>query len=231
MMACLLLLLIQQVERAMSSRIFVYLSRGEFVMQRTSQRTTQKSSHKTAKKTTAKTARTRKPAVQDAIGLLMDDHKRVQKIFKDFEKVKSKGDLEMKAELVRTACHELTIHAQLEEELVYPVLREALKEKTLIDEAAVEHGTAKQFISELESMDPNDELYDAKFLVLGEYINHHIKEEEKEIFPKAKKAKVDFMSIGEEIRHRKESESRGEDVRGDVEPEEAMQSPSEEIPH
>ncbi|HVK55026.1 MAG TPA: hemerythrin domain-containing protein, partial [Burkholderiales bacterium] len=157
--------------------------------------------------------------------------KKVQKIFKDFEKVKIKGDSQRKAELVRAACHELTLHTQLEEELVYPVLREALKEKNLIAEAAVEHATAKQLISELESMDPSDELYDAKFVVLGEYINHHIKEEEKEIFPKAKKAKVDFVSIGEEIRHRKEEGSRGEEMRQDEELEEGMRSPSEELPH
>jgi len=168
-------------------------------MQRTSQRTSQKT---TASKS-QRTARNKKPAAEDAIMLLTADHKRVQKIFKDFEKIKSKGDDETKAEMVRTACRELTIHAQLEEEFFYPALRESMKDKDLVDEAEVEHNSAKQLISELENMQPGDELYEAKFTVLGEYINHHIKEEQKEIFPRAKKAKINLMELGEEIRHRK----------------------------
>ncbi|MES2354773.1 MAG: hemerythrin domain-containing protein [Pseudomonadota bacterium] len=168
-------------------------------MQRTSQRTSQKTTGRTSQRTT----RNKKPAAEDAIMLLTADHKRVQKIFKDFEKIKSKGDNETKAEMIRTVCQELTLHAQLEEELFYPALREAMKDKDLVDEAQVEHNSAKQLIGELESMQPGDELYEAKFTVLGEYINHHIKEEQKEIFPRAKKAKINLMELGEEIRHRK----------------------------
>jgi hemerythrin-like domain-containing protein len=98
----------------------------------------------------------------------------------------------------------LTIHSRVEEELFYPALREAIDADDLLDEAEVEHASARQLITELAAMQPGDDLYDAKFAVLGEYVKHHIGEEEHEIFPKAKKAKMDLESLGEEIRTRKQ---------------------------
>jgi hemerythrin superfamily protein len=141
----------------------------------------------------------------DAIDLLIEDHKAVQKQFKDFEKLKQEdGDDEAKGRIVKQVCTELTIHAQIEEEIFYPAVREAIGDDDLMDEAEVEHMGAKDAIAQLESMDPGDELYDAKFTVLGEYVAHHIKEEQDEMFPKVKKAKVDTAALGVELLQRKQ---------------------------
>lgn len=147
----------------------------------------------------------RKPKQQDAVQILIADHKKVSQMFDEFEKTKDKLDDEEKQSLVKRACDELAIHAQVEEEIFYPALREALKDGDgeLIDEAEVEHSSVKHLIAELESMQPDDELYDAKFTVMGEYVKHHVKEEQGEIFPKAKKSKMDLAQLGQEISQRK----------------------------
>jgi len=116
---------------------------------------------------------------QDAIVLLTDDHKTVQKLFKDYEKLtKNDADDDEKAALATQICMELTIHAQIEEEIFYPAVREAIEETDLLDEAEVEHAGAKDLIAQIGAMTPGEELYDAKVTVLGEYVNHHIKEEQ-----------------------------------------------------
>lgn len=144
-------------------------------------------------------------AAPDALRILAEDHKKVKKMFDEFEKNKSKPNFDEahKQLLVETACAELTIHAQLEEELFYPAAREAIDDLDLLDEAEVEHAVAKQLISELAAMQPDDDLYDAKFTVLGEYVKHHIDEEEKELFPKVKKSDLDLTELAEEINERK----------------------------
>lgn len=146
----------------------------------------------------------------DALSLLKADHDKVKKMFKQFEKLKEE-DSEEKAELVRQVCTELKIHTQLEEEIFYPALREALEEQDLLEEAAVEHDTAKALISQLEQMEPDEETYDAKFTVLGEYVNHHISEEQKEMFPKARKAHIDLVELGERIAARKDELMAGQE--------------------
>jgi Hemerythrin HHE cation binding domain len=140
---------------------------------------------------------------EDAGTLLMEDHRRVQKIFDRFKKLKDE-DVEEKEDLLGMACSELRIHASLEEEIFYPALRDELADTDLVDEAEVEHTVAKQLIGELEEMTPEDELYDAKFKVLGEYVNHHVAEEEKQLIPQAKKAKVDMQALGKRIQQRKQ---------------------------
>lgn len=147
---------------------------------------------------------TNRASKPDAIQILTADHQEVSKIFEQFEKIKDKDDAAKKQSLVKRACDELTIHAQVEEEIFYPALREALKDDDLIDEAEVEHASVKQLIAELETMEPGDDLYDAKFTVLGEYVKHHVKEEREEMFPKAKKSKMDLEQLGQEIAERKE---------------------------
>jgi hemerythrin superfamily protein len=164
------------------------------------------SSPKTTTRTSAKSVHHRghtKLSDMDTLELLIHDHEKVQKMFEQFSKMEEDQDQEAKQLLVEEACAELTLHARLEEELFYPVLREAIEESDLLDEAAVEHDVAKQLMTELAAMQPDDDLYDAKFTVLGEYITHHIQEEEKRIFPKAKKAKIDLEGIADEIRKRK----------------------------
>jgi hemerythrin superfamily protein len=159
-----------------------------------------------AKKPAARRAATAKPATAtkpDAIALLKDDHKKVKKLFKDFDKTKDKASDEDKEALVRQICMELTLHAQIEEEVFYPAVRKAIGDEPLLDEATVEHATAKDLIRQLESMSASDPLYDAKVTVLGEYIDHHVEEEQGEMFPKAKKAKLDMDALGKKLASRK----------------------------
>jgi len=116
------------------------------------------------------------------------------------------GDAATKEGLVRQICNELKIHTTLEEEIFYPAARSALDDKgdDLLDEATVEHASAKDLIAQLESASADEELYDAKVTVLGEYIKHHVKEEQEELFPRCRKAKMDLKSIGAAMRSRKQ---------------------------
>lgn len=140
----------------------------------------------------------------DAIALLRKDHADLLEMFDDFKKIKDRGDDDLKHELVERLCIELTIHAQIEEELFYPALRDAFEDQSLLDEAEVEHTMASVLISELESMEPGDDLYDAKVTVLGEYVRHHIEEEHEHMFPKARKAGIDLDDLGSELYQRKD---------------------------
>jgi hemerythrin superfamily protein len=140
---------------------------------------------------------------QDAIALLMADHKKVKKLFSDFDKLKEEGSDEDKAAIVDQICSELKIHTELEEEIFYPAVRKAIDDGDLMDEALVEHAGAKDLIAQLEDASPEDDLYDAKVTVLGEQIDHHVKEEEGDMFPKAKKAKVDTEALGATMLKRK----------------------------
>ena len=140
----------------------------------------------------------------DAITMLTADHKKVKKMFKDFDKLKEKGSAKEKEALVTEICTELSIHAQVEEEIFYPAVRDAIDDDDLMDEAAVEHAGAKDLIAQLMSMDTSDEYYDAKVTVLGEEIDHHVGEEEGDMFVKAKRAKIDLVGLGEDMAERKE---------------------------
>jgi hemerythrin-like domain-containing protein len=122
-------------------------------------------------------------ARSEIIEELKADHKRAKQAFLQAEKLDAEEDGEELREIVEQTCAELEVHARLEEEAFYPVAREVLKEADLIDEAEVEHGSAKALIAQLREMGPENEKYAATFKVLGEYINHHVKEEETEIFP------------------------------------------------
>jgi hemerythrin superfamily protein len=140
---------------------------------------------------------------QDAIAMLMADHKKVKKLFSDFDKLKDEGSDEDKSAIVEQICNALKIHTELEEEIFYPAVRKAIDDSDLMDEALVEHAGAKELIVQLEDASPDDELYDAKVTVLGEQIDHHVKEEEGQMFPKAKKAKVDTEALGATMLKRK----------------------------
>jgi hypothetical protein len=140
----------------------------------------------------------------NAITMLTEDHAKVRKMFKQFERMKEKAEDAEKAELVEQICTELKMHTEIEEQIFYPAAREALEAQDLLDEAEVEHASAKELISQIEGMRPGDELYDAKVTVLGEYVEHHVKEEEKEMFPKARKARMDLEMLGERIAEHKE---------------------------
>lgn len=139
-----------------------------------------------------------------AIDLLKDDHDKVKKAFKEFEKM-DRSDSETCRQLVKSVCDDLRAHTTVEEEIFYPAVREAIDDDDIMNEAAVEHETAKMLIDQLENMEPDDPNYAATFTVLGEYVVHHVKEEEGEMFPQAKKAEgLDLEALGERIRARKE---------------------------
>lgn len=144
---------------------------------------------------------------QDAIALLTEDHNTVKKLLNKFEQLaenESNSSSEEKAELVKKICTELTIHAQIEEEIFYPAVRGAIDDNPIMDEADVEHAAVKELITQLESMTPEDDHYDAKVTVLGEQVGHHITEEQDEMFPKVKKSRLDLEALGAELMQRKE---------------------------
>ncbi len=138
-------------------------------------------------------------APSDAIALLKQDHREVESMFKEFEQLDSKAE---KGKLASKICLMLTIHATIEEELLYPQAHEEIAED-LVDEAMVEHASAKQLIAEIEAMSPSDHLFDAKVKVLGEYIKHHVKEEEGEMFPQLRGSDIDLEALGEQLMERK----------------------------
>jgi len=142
-------------------------------------------------------------AQKEALSMLIEDHRKAKKLFKEFE---SEKDEAAKESLAREVCMELTVHAQLEEELFYPALREQDPETfgDLLDEALVEHASAKDLIAQIEAAGPQDDLWEAKVTVLGEYVSHHVTEEEDELFPKVIKKKVDLRELAQQMAARKE---------------------------
>lgn len=139
-------------------------------------------------------------AAKDAIALLKADHKAVSDLFANYEKTRS--DAKKKA-LVAEICTALSVHAQIEEEIYYPAVKAALKDKLLVPEARVEHGSIKDLIAQLEGLEPDGEMYDAKVQVLSEYVKHHVKEEQNEMFPKAKATSLDQVELGARMAARK----------------------------
>jgi hemerythrin superfamily protein len=138
----------------------------------------------------------------DAIELLMQDHKNVKALFEQYEALSDRSRASKK-KVATQICLELTKHATAEEEIFYPAVREATGDNDLIDEATVEHAAAKDMIAQILAMHPDEDLYDAKVKVLSEQIEHHVEEEEGEMFPKARKAKLDLASLGAAIEARK----------------------------
>lgn len=157
-----------------------------------------KESNSTSQKTTSK-EQTKK--AQDATKLLRADHKLVNDLFEEYENTRS---AKKKKELVAQICNELTVHALIEEEIFYPAVKKALKDKELIPEANVEHQTLKDLIAQVEGKEPDGEMFDARIKVMSEYVKHHVKEEQNEIFPKAKASKLDMKELGAQLMQRKE---------------------------
>jgi hemerythrin superfamily protein len=150
---------------------------------------------------------------KNAISMLMADHHKVKGIFDKYEKTKNSA---AQKKLVAEALGELKIHATIEEEYFYPAVRQQMNDKEgLMDEADEEHHVAKVLIAELDAMTGNEDHWEAKFTVLSESIRHHIKEEEGEIFKKAKKTDIDFAILGKsmaELKQRLKKEGVPEDA-------------------
>jgi hypothetical protein len=140
---------------------------------------------------------------QGAIALLKDDHRKVEKLFKDFESAKGEG---RKEKLAREICLELSVHSMIEEEIFYPAC-EGVVEDDLLKESYVEHDAAKLLIAEIEAGNgESDEYFDSKVKVLQEEIEHHVEEEEKPksgVFAQAREGDLDLGALGEQLAARK----------------------------
>lgn len=147
---------------------------------------------------------TKSSATQDAIAMLTAEHREVKQMFEQFEQMTDRAKVSKK-KLADQICEALILHTAIEEEIFYPAVREAVDEaEDKLDEALVEHASAKDLIAQIQEMDPGDELYDAKVKVLSEQVEHHVEEEEKEMFPMAKKGGLDLAALGEEMAQRKQ---------------------------
>lgn len=139
---------------------------------------------------------------REATALLRADHKHVSDLFGQYERARSANK---KSALAAEIYNELTVHATIEEEIFYPAVKRALKDRELVPEATVEHATMKNLIAQLEDgSTPDDDMFDAKMTVLSEYVKHHVKEEQNEMFPKARATKLDMKALGAELAARKE---------------------------
>lgn len=145
-----------------------------------------------------------RPAM-DALELLKADHEKVRRMFREFESMKdSEDEDERKAELVDDICYELTLHTMIEEEIFYPVVRAAIDNDDLMDEADVEHAGARELISQLEVLYPGDDHFDATVSVLGEEVEHHMEKEESEMFKAVRRTDIDLDELGQQLLARKE---------------------------
>lgn len=151
-------------------------------------------------------------SASSAVKLLKQDHRAVARALEEFES----AEHEEKQSIAQRICRMLTVHAQIEEELLYPAARDALspKDAHLVAEARVEHASVKELIGQIEDREEMDEEYEAKVCVLGEYVQHHVSEEEKELFPRLERSSLDLESLRERLEERK-SELMGEPGRGE----------------
>jgi hypothetical protein len=141
----------------------------------------------------------------DAVDLLDADHIAVKKMFTEFRKLSEEdAPADERKALAEKICMELTVHAEIEEQIFYPAARDAINDDELLNEAEVEHASAKDLIAQITAMDAEEELFDAKVIVLGEYIDHHVEEERNEMFPKARKSDMDLKGMVAELKALKE---------------------------
>ena len=140
----------------------------------------------------------------DAVDMLKADHADVDAMFKDYDAIKDTRRDKAKADLVEQICAALSLHATIEEEIFYPAVRKDAETIALVNEAAVEHQTLKDIIGRLRSATPADPLYDAGVKVLAEYVTHHVKEEENELFPQVRKMDLDLDLLGTRLKARKD---------------------------
>jgi len=153
-------------------------------------------------------------ATPDATRLLAADHVEVHALFEDYRKLAEGGASgDERRPLAEEICMLLTVHAALEDEIFYPAARAAAVDAGVLDEAQVEHASAKDLIAQIRDMEPDMPLYDAKVGVLGEYVDHHVDEEEHELFPKCRHSTMDLGALGLRIAARKD-ELMGEMAEG-----------------
>jgi len=149
---------------------------------------------------TSTSSRRASSAGSDAIALLRADHKHVSALFQQYEKARAAS---RRQALVDEICSELGVHARIEEEIFYPAVKAALKDRELVPEAIVEHASLKSLIGQIEGRAPEGEEFDAKVKVLSEYVKHHVKEEQNEMFPKVRASRLDLQALGQRLAARK----------------------------
>jgi hemerythrin superfamily protein len=137
---------------------------------------------------------------RDATALLRADHKQVSDLFADYRKTRSAA---RKKTIVSRICAELRVHAQIEEEIFYPAVKQVLRDKVLVPEATVEHASLKALIAMIDDVDPIGEVFEAEVKVLSEYVKHHVKEEQDEMFPKVRASRLDLVELGNRMAARK----------------------------
>jgi hemerythrin-like domain-containing protein len=140
------------------------------------------------------------PAAADALALLESEHRAIAELFEKFEG----ADLMRKAWIVERICSALKLHAQIEEEIFYPAARAALaKYDEVIEETDVEHASIKVLVRRIEESGPADEYYETLVRVLGDYVKHHVAEEERELFSRLRGMDIDLLTIGAELARRR----------------------------
>lgn len=146
------------------------------------------------------------PVKHDVIVLLKLDHTAVKKLFNQYDQLAKQGNVTAKVKIANQICAELIVHTRAEEEVFYPPALAATHEDAMFNEADVEHDSAKDLMLQILSMDARDPMYDAKLTVLGEYITHHVDEEESEMFPLVRETKaLDLKQLGEKLKARKDA--------------------------
>jgi hemerythrin superfamily protein len=189
----------------------VFACAGFAVTERRESKVATKASTKAARKTRQPAENKRKKnenssrasvPSKDALEMLEEDHRKVEELFDEYDE--AEGDDNRRGQLAKQICRELTVHAEIEEEIFYPRAREATKDNDLIDEAIVEHASVKHLIEEIEEMEPGDNLFDARIRVLEEMVKRHIQEEEEELFPELTSAGMDTGALGQELGQRKQ---------------------------
>lgn len=138
----------------------------------------------------------------DAISILREDHRRVDELFRQFERLR---DDAARGLLAHRICVELQIHAHIEDEIFYPAVREAIDDADLMDEAEIEHATLASLINDIMNQQPHARGYCARVKVLGDYVRHHVQEEQNRMFSKARQARLDMRALGEQMLERKEA--------------------------
>ena len=132
----------------------------------------------------------------DILSLLAADHAEVSAALDEYEDIGEDEDRSSgRQKLAQRICRMLTIHSTIEEEFFYPAAREAGVDPDLLDEAGVEHASVKRLIEQIQGSDPDDRLYDAKVKVLGEYVRHHVDEEEGPLFDECRRTNMDLYAI------------------------------------
>ena len=170
---------------------------------------------RTTHRSTSGERRSRNGARRQILAALKADHARVKKAYKQFEKLHESGDMQGCDAIVRMVLDELTLHAALEEDFLYPVAKEAMHDPSLIDEAEVEHETMHDAIEQLRDLGAEDEKYAARFTVLCEYVLHHVKEEEGEMFPQLEKLDLDWDTMASQMQERRDQAEGGEMLEGE----------------